>query len=192
MTSIKNIIYTIATLEDINNILELHSKYHVDTIESSDKPDGFITTNFSKKQLQNLIIQEQGIFIAKLDEEIIGYVMSASWDYWQQWPIFSFMSEQLNNKMLQNCQINKFNSYQYGPVCIDRKYRSLGIFKKLFEFSLEQMSKKYKISVTFINKINIRSLNAHINKTALEIINEFEFNQNQYYELACFTSNEGN
>jgi hypothetical protein len=46
---------------------------------------------------------------------------------------------------------------------------------------------RFSIGVTFINKLNPRSLKAHTHKLDLEIIDEFEFKENSYYGLAFLT-----
>ena len=46
------------------------------------------------------------------------------------------------------------NSYQYGPVCVDKSVRGQGVFEQIFAFALEQMSRRYPFLVTFINQIN--------------------------------------
>ena len=50
------------------------------------------------------------------------------------------------------------------------------------------MAEQYPYLVTFINKINTRSFSAHTKKLGLHVIQEFEFNGNQYYELVYDTS----
>ena len=77
---------------------------------------------------------------------------------------------------------------KYGPICIDKSVRGSGVLEKIFDFSREHMSKKYPILVTFINKINPRSYEAHVRKLGLSVIQEFEFNNNSYYELVYDTS----
>ncbi len=178
----------IAQLEDIDNILALHSKYQINTILEDDKKDGFVTTAFTKEQLTQLITEEQGLFIAIKDERVVAYVMSASWKFWCIWPMFEQMVKDLPNIRFQGQELTVENSYQYGPVCVDKEFRGSGLLKEVFDFALENMAKKYPILITFINKINPRSYNAHVNKLGLEVIEEFTFNNNNYYELACFTS----
>jgi len=178
----------IAALEDIDNILKLHYKYQIDTISEKDKKDGFVTTAFDKEQLADIITQEQGIFIAIRNDKVVGYVMSASWKYWSKWPIFAFMIKDLANLEYLGATLTINNSYQYGPVCIDKSVRGSGLLEKLFDFALESMLKKYKILVTFVNKINPRSFEAHRRKLGLTVIQEFEFNNNQYYEMVYDTS----
>lgn len=178
----------IAEISDIDNILKLHFKYQVDSIANEDKKDGFVTTSFTKEELTNLILKEQGLFIALKNGEVVGYVMAASWEFWSMWPMFVQMIKDLKNLEYLGMQLSTKNSYQYGPVCIDKKFRGTGLLEELFDFSREYMSKKYPILVTFVNKINPRSYTAHTKKLGLTVIQEFEFNNNSYYELVYDTS----
>ena len=54
----------------------------------------------------------------------------------------------------------------------------------IFEEMRLEFVKKYPISITFINKINLISEKAHTKKLGWEIIDEFEFNHNHYIGLA--------
>jgi hypothetical protein len=49
------------------------------------------------------------------------------------------------------------------------------------------LAKRFPILVTFVNKTNGRSFAAHTRKLGLDVIHEFEFNHNRYYEMACLT-----
>ncbi len=178
-----------AQLDEIDAVLRLHAKYQIDTIAEEDKTDGFVTTSFTIEQMTRLIEEENGLFIAKDNERVVGYAMAASWAFWSAWPIFSYMINRLGEFDFQGTKLTVENSYQYGPVCIDKEYRGTGLIEKLFEFSAEAMSNRYGVLVTFINKNNPRSYKAHTQKIGLEVIGEFEFNGNQYYELAYDTSN---
>jgi hypothetical protein len=178
----------IAQISDIDKVLELHSKYQINSIKEEDKKDGFVTTAFTKEQLTKLINEEQGLFIAIKDEQVVAYVMSASWQFWSVWPMFAHMIKDLPNLTYLGQTLSVDNSYQYGPVCVDKSVRGTGVLEALFDFARAEMSKKYPILVTFINKINPRSYEAHTRKLGLEVIQEFEFNNNNYYELVYDTS----
>ncbi len=180
--------YKIAQIKDIEKVLELHSKYQIDSIKQEDKKDGFITTAFTKEQMVDLITLEQGLFIAIENEKIVAYVMSASWKFWSRWPMFAFMMEDLPNLEYLGQKLTVQNSYQYGPVCVDIEYRGSGVLEKIFDFARENMAKRFPILVTFINKINPRSYEAHTKKLKLEVIKEFSYNNNNYYELVYDTS----
>ena len=178
----------IANKSHVEGILKLHAKYQIDSIKEEDKKDGFVTTAFTKEQLEDIIEKEQGIFVALKNNVVVAYVMSASWAYWSKWPMFVYMIEDLPNLRYLGREITVDNSYQYGPVCVDKTVRGQGILEALFDFALEKMSKKYEILVTFVNKINPRSFEAHKRKLGLEVIQEFEFNNNNYYEMVFDTS----
>ena len=180
--------YKIAQIKDIEKVLQLHFKYQIDTIRQEDKKDGFITTAFTKEQMVDLITLEQGLFIAIENEKIVAYVMSASWKFWSRWPMFAFMMEDLPNLEYLGQKLTVQNSYQYGPVCVDKEYRGSGVLEKIFDFARENMAKRFPILVTFINKINPRSYEAHTKKLKLEVIEEFSYNNNNYYELVYDTS----
>ncbi len=178
----------IAELTDIDDVLELHYKYQIDSIAEADKKDGFVTTPFTEQELSNLIQQENGLFIAKKDGKVVAYVMAASWQFWSVWPMFAYMIEDLPNLEYLGQKLSTENSYQYGPVCIDKTVRRSGVLEQIFEFAREKMSERYPILVTFINKNNPRSYEAHTRKLGLEVIQEFEFNNNSYFELVYDTS----
>ena len=179
---------SMARIVDIEEVLHLHSKYHIDTISEEDKKDGFITTAFTRDNLINLI-KEEGLFLAKNEENrIIGYVMAASWSFWSIWPMFKFMMHDLKSMIYLNQTLNTRNSYQYGPICIDKIARGTDVLYKLFDFARQKMAKKYPILVTFINITNRRSYQAHRKKLGLEVIKEFQFNGNRYYTMVYDTS----
>ena len=60
------------------------------------------------------------------------------------------------------------DSYQYGPMCVDRSIRGTGAFEALFFASLEQFRDRFPLMLTFVNQINKRSENAHNNKAHMD------------------------
>lgn len=183
-----NIELRMAKQTDIEAILRLHYRYQINSISDEDKKGGFITTAFTEDELLALIQQENGLFLALIDDTIVAYAMAASWLFWSNWPLFEYMTKSLSEVNYAGYHLNINNSYQYGPVCVDTGFRGMGVFEKIFHYSLQSMSSRYPVLVTFINKLNSRSYSAHINKAGLEVIKEFEYNGNAYYELACLTN----
>ncbi len=176
-----------AALEDLEGVLALHRKYHIDSIDINDKPNGFVTTNFTQEQLETLINVENGITIAKENGIVVGYAMAASWQFWSAWPLFAHMIQELPKNALGNQILTADNSYQYGPICIDSALRGKGVLEKIFSASLENMANRFPIMVTFINQINHRSYAAHTKKVPMTTVGTFQFNNNDYYMLACPT-----
>ncbi len=175
--------YRNANINDIYGVSQLQKKYHIYTISEEDKPDGFVTTLFTEEQFKELIEKENGLAIACDNDKVIAYAMAASWDYWSAWPLFQYMINDLPNIQYLGYTLSTENSYQYGPICIDKQYRGTEVLPNLFEFSRLQMKDKYPVLITFINQINGRSYRAHVDKLGLEVIKTFDYNNNHYYEL---------
>lgn len=179
---LSNIIITTATEEDIPGIVALHTANLVVNLTEVEKQGGFVTTALTVDQIQTVIYQ-QGLFIAKNEGSIIGFIFAADWEFFKQWPIFEYMIQLFPSYSFKDFEITTTNSFQYGPICIDKNYRGKGIITELFEYMRIQMKGLYPLSLTFINKTNIPSFKAHTEKLAWEVIDEFQFNQNSYYVL---------
>lgn len=177
----------LATPGDIGDVMMLLKKYHINSIQAADKPDGFVTTNMSPRQMEALIVQEQGITIAKEKNAIVGFAMAGSWEYWSEWPLFAHMIQKLPEHALGGQILSAKNTYQYGPICVDKSVRGSGVFERIFHFSLHSMHERFPTMVTFINQINHRSYAAHTKKVHMSTVGTFQFNGNDYYMLACPT-----
>jgi len=174
----------IGNKNDIDGILALQEKNLCRNLNKTELKNGFVTTPFTAKQIEE-IINENGIFVAiNNNNNLIAYAFAGSWKYFEQWEIFNFMVSRFPNLTFNGNKITTENSFQYGPVCIDKAYRGKGFLNKIFEEMRVEFHKKYPISITFINKINIISEKAHTKKLGWKIIDEFEFNNNTYIGLA--------
>ena len=184
----------LATMEDFDGILALHRTYHTNYISDEDRPNGFVTTNFTDEQLETLIVKEKGVMLAKTDDgQIVGYATAASWDYWAQWPLFTYMIEHLEEYSLNGQTITKENSYQYGPVCVHTSVRGTGVFEAMFKASLASMKERYPIMATFINQINPRSYAAHTRKVHMTADRQGAFRTNPQLHVTnkrpfCFSA----
>ncbi len=176
----------VAIAADVEGILQLQALNLYSNLSEADRAAGFVTTPFTVAQIEQLLAQT-GAFVAEDDGKILGYAFAGSWDFFSQWPIFPYMVSRFPLLDFQDTPITETNSFQYGPVCIDRSIRGSGIFPQLFATMRSGMADRYPIGVTFINKINPRSVAAHTRKLDLTIVDEFEFNHNSYYGLAFGT-----
>jgi hypothetical protein len=179
---IENILLQVAKTTDIPGILALQELYLVSNMTEEEKKSGFVTTPFSVAQLQEVIDQE-GLFIAKDNTKIIAYIFAASWNYFSQWAIFNHMTPLLPEITFRDFKLTTSNTFQYGPICIDKKYRGKGLINPFFDFMRVHLLKKFPVSITFINKTNLPSQKAHIEKLKWEVVGDFEFNNNNYFIL---------
>lgn len=177
------ITFEIAKISDIQGVLALQDLYLVTNLSEEEKAFGFVTTPFTVQQLTE-VIQKEELFLAKDNNKIIGYIFAGSWEFFNQWPIFNYMNSLFPKLTFLDFKITTTNSFQYGPICIHKDYRGKGLITSLFELMRINLSQKYPLSLTFINKINIPSTKAHTEKLKWTIIGDFKFNTNDYYILA--------
>jgi hypothetical protein len=178
----------IATASDIEGILDIQAQNLYANLSGDELADGFVTTPFTPELIRSLLAQD-GAFVAEFEGRIVGYILAGGWDFYAQWEIFRLMAARLPELKFQGEQIIVDRSFQYGPVCIDRSCRGNGTLAQLFTTMQSSFAPRFPIGVTFINKLNDRSLAAHHRKLNFEIIDEFEFNNGHFYTLAF--SNHG-
>lgn len=183
---IKAIIVRTGKICDISGILSLQERNLYSNLSETDHPNGFVTTSFTFAQLEKLLIEE-GIFVAVSNNKVVGYAMAGSWKFFSQWPIFPYMSARLSTLRFMKSVIDTENSFQYGPVCIDVSYRGSALFPLMFEKLRIELSKRYPIGITFINRVNQCSFAAHNRKLGMQVIDQFEFDGRQYHVLAFDT-----
>jgi hypothetical protein len=168
---------------DIDGVLSLQENNLYGNLNEEELKNGFVTTPFTINQLEE-IIKQNGMFIAENEKhKIIAYAFAGSWEYFEQWEIFNFMVSRFSTLLFKEYEITTDNSFQYGPVCIDKNYRGIGILNLIFEEMRIEFYKKYLISITFINKVNEISEKAHTKKLGWEVIDEFVFSGNTYIVL---------
>ena len=178
---------SIANTNDIVGVLELQEKYLLINTPNAVRAGGFVTTPFTKNQIETVIANKK-LFVAKLDDKIVAYMFAGAWDFWKQWEIFPFMAAKLPHLSFLEHKLTDINTFQYGPVCIDASQRGTTLFPTLFETMRIEMKTEFKVGITFINQINRRSYEAHTKKLGMKVIDKFHFNNNNYYTLAFETS----
>jgi hypothetical protein len=176
----------IATESDIDGILHLQSQNLYANLAGDELADGFVTTPFTPELIRDLLTQD-GAFVAESEGRIVGYILAGRWEFYSQWGIFRLMISRLPELSFQGKKIEVDRSFQYGPVCVDRTLRGSGILSQMFETMQSSFAPRLPIGVTFINKLNHRSLAAHHRKLNFEIVDEFEFNSGHFHTLAFST-----
>jgi hypothetical protein len=178
---------THANLEQEYDFMSLQASNLVVNLPIELHAGGFVTTPFTNAQYAQLV-SEQRLVVALADDKIVGYVISADWNFLKQYPIFAYMIELLPSLSIDGVHMSENNSYQYGPVCIDEQWRGKNILPQLFEFAKKHMSTHYPYGLTFINSRNQRSKQAHLHKLNLEHITDFNFNDQNYHLLGFKTN----
>jgi hypothetical protein len=168
---------------DIPGIIDLQTQNLLANLAADQLSDGFVTTPFTSDLITDLLAQ-QGVFVAVNDDRVIAYAFAGSWDFYERWPIFPHMVSLMPSWQFQSQPLSAQQTFQYGPVCVDKKYRGQQVLPSLFETLRFSFASRYASGVTFINQLNPRSYAAHTKKLHWQEIAEFEFNSNKFYGLA--------
>jgi hypothetical protein len=171
---------------DISGILDLQAQNLYVNLAPTELGDGFVTTPFTPELLQQLLHQT-GVFVADREDKIVAYLLAGDWEFFSQWEIFIVMLDRLPHLKFKGRSMPVEQSFQYGPICLDRSVRGTTVFPDIFAYMRSSFAPKFPIGITFINKLNQRSFAAHTRKLDLEIIDEFELNNNSFYTLAFDT-----
>ncbi len=177
----------VAIAADIAGILKLQGLNLYPHLSVAERAAGFVTTPFTAPQIE-VLLGQTGVFVAEKQGEVVGYAFAGSWEFFSQWAIFSHMASRFPQLTWHGTSITTANTFQYGPVCIDRALRGSGILPSLFATLRATWAPRFPIGLTFINQANPRSLAAHTRKLNLEIVDEFAFNGNSYYSLGFWTN----
>jgi hypothetical protein len=175
--------FRLADLSDIEGVLSLQEKYLITNIPLEKRSGGFVTTPFTPEQIQQAIALD-GLFVAVQDNLIAGYVFAADWNFFSQWPIFPYMVARIPRLSFGDFKLTAENTFQYGPICIDSAFRGSDVLHGLFAVMSKRLALKFPVGLTFINKQNERSFAAHTKKLSLLVVDQFEFNNNEFYMLA--------
>ncbi|WP_133405744.1 GNAT family N-acetyltransferase [Parashewanella tropica] len=165
-----------ATLQDLKQIaqLEIDNLHDEHQLDVSSK----LGQSFSLEQLAT-ILSQGFIYIAEVNTNIIGYVLVAPWSFFNKWPIYKKMYQQLPMHGISQQQ-----SCQYGPIWVNKAYRGKNVFQPLFEAIKQQTLSKYQHMVTFIAEDNERSFRAHTRNDNMKVLDFFEMDERGYYLLA--------
>ena len=109
-----------AAMDDFDGVKALLKANHVSNLSAEEQKSGFVTTNLTDEQLEALIVKENGVTIAREGGRVIAFALAAPWEYWSQWPLFVHMIGELRKYNYLGQKLTVENTYQYGPVCIDR------------------------------------------------------------------------
>jgi hypothetical protein len=168
---------------DIPGIIALQAQNLLANLAVDQLSDGFVTTPFTPELITELLAQ-QGVFVAVQNNQVIAYALAGGWDFFDRWPIFSHMVSLIPSWQFQDQPLTVEKTFQYGPVCVDKKYRGQQVLPPLFEILRLNLASRYSIGVTFINQLNPRSYAAHTKKLNWQLVAEFEFNSGNFYGLA--------
>ncbi|MDB5230802.1 MAG: hypothetical protein JWN76_1607 [Chitinophagaceae bacterium] len=124
------------------------------------KEQGFVTWLYSPGLLKDMHNLAPSI-IVKDNESVVGYALVTLKESRAFHADIKMMLQHLEQIIYQGKTFSSHNYYVMGQVCIDKKYRSQGIFQMLYEQHRKSYSNRFDMVVTEVSTSNLRSQKAH-------------------------------
>lgn len=169
--------------EDITAILDVQAANFIGSMEDTERRDGFLSMQFTREQFQEMA-SHVGIVVAVTGDHLAGYLCASSCEFNRPFPLLAAMMQRFDTIDYRNRSLASSRVFIYGPVCIDRAYRSRGLLRRLYETLRREVSGRYDIGVAFVADDNPHSLHAHADGLGMAHVGEFIFSGKRYHILA--------
>jgi len=124
------------------------------------KKEGFVTWLYPIELLKKMHQLSPSIII-KDAEKVVAYALTTLKEAQKFHPDLDNMFRNLAKVHYKNMLLSFYNFYCMGQICVDHRYRSMGLVHMLYQKHKEVFSKQYDFILTEISANNIRSLRAH-------------------------------
>ena len=165
------LVTTVSTDEELQQISvlnQLNLKKNISAKEISE--EGFVSWEYDFDLLKAIHHFSPSI-IAKENNKVVGYALVAPKTAATVHPELAALLPQIEPLVYNNRPLSAYNYYLMGQVCIDKNYRGLTLFDKMFALHKTVYQPQFDFVVTTISTQNIRSLKAH-ERVGFKIIHE--------------------
>lgn len=174
-----------ATPDDFAAILALQLLNHGENLAENERGDGFLTTRLTLAGLEERAAHN-GVVVVRAGIELAGFACAEEWDLSEphlfHQAVFGLFPLQLGNSLIES-----HNSFQYGPVCVARRFRGRGVLPLLFDAIRFNFRERYEWGVTFVDHCNGRSFAAHTRKLGLQMLTDLPYDTTIYHVLGFST-----
>ena len=175
--------YRRAIVGDYSAILRLQSANFIASLSEEEREDGFLSAEFTPRQVREMA-EDLGTTIATVDGEVVGFLCAFRNEFDHGSPVVAKMLDAYPLVSFDGQPLSSYNSYVYGPVCIDRGYRRRGLLRGLYETQKQELAGLFEVGVAFVSRSNPHSLSAHIAGLGMTEVADFELKGNVYVILA--------
>jgi len=140
---------------ELEQILEIQSRAIKSNVSDEDRiKEGYITVPHTFDILKEM--NDASPHILAIDgDTVAGYALVMLRRFRNKIPVLEPMFESADALLPMH------NYLAMGQICIDKPYRSQGLFKGLYNFYREELSATYDCLFTEVATANTRSLEAH-------------------------------
>jgi predicted GNAT superfamily acetyltransferase len=181
--SIDRVEYRRAASQDYSAIVQLNAANFFANLNESERADGFLSALFTAEQIAAMA-EDLGITVAITDGLVTGFLCAFRNHFNHGSPVVAKMFESYDRVYFEGRLLSSFNSYAYGPVCIDRAYRRQGLLRGLYEAQKQELAGQFEVGVALIARSNPHSMQAHVAGLGMIEVGEFEANGNIFSTVA--------
>ncbi len=165
------------TTKELKEILALQQKNLPVNISTSEITEqGFVSAQHTLELLTKMHDAHPHI-IAKHNDKVVGYALCMLQEFRNDIPLLTPMFK-LSDSAIKELDEN-LNYLVMGQVCVDKEYRKRGIFRALYNYMKENISKEYTAIITEVDLKNTRSVNAH-KAVGFEVLKEYTSNHQNW------------
>ena len=147
--------------EELEQILVLQSNNLSHTLKPEEKAqEGFLTIQHDIDTLKLMHGLAPSVII-KHEKEVVAYALTMLRECRELIPELESMFSLFGHLEWKGKPLSEENFYVMGQVCVDKKYRGMGLFDQLYDFHREVYRHRFNLLVTEISMRNTRSLRAH-------------------------------
>ncbi|HEY6363670.1 MAG TPA: hypothetical protein VI585_02645 [Candidatus Binatia bacterium] len=94
--------------------------------------------------------EDLGTTIASVDGDVVAFLCAFRTEFNHGSPVVAKMLESYDRVEFDGKALSSYNSYVYGPVCINRAYRRRG----LYEAQKQELAGRFEVGVAFVSRTN--------------------------------------
>lgn len=178
----------LATREDFGAFAALQEQVLVSNLALDQRAQGFVSTAFSPDDLEEILrLDACGSWIAETQNgELVGSVFGLGWNYCARRPLFQTWLKRFPIAF-DGAFVDEANSFQWGPVAVDARFRGTGVLPALFAGVKHDFAPRFAFGATCISTRNPRSLAAHTRKLGMRVVDEWPFDDVPWNTLVFST-----
>jgi predicted GNAT superfamily acetyltransferase len=168
---------------DYAALLALQEANLRDNLAPDQRTEGFLSARFSRDQFATMDA-DVAVVVAEIDGSIVGYLCGSGVEFNRRFALLAAMIERYPHTQMHRRSLDSYESFVYGPVCVDRRFRGRGVLRGLYRALRAEVTDKFDIGVAFVAQDNAHSLSAHVQGLGMVDVGRFEFDARAYRILA--------
>lgn len=158
----------IAKEEELDAIVFMQAEYNKYNLSLTDRREnGFLSLITNREQL-SVLNRDLGVTVATCNGEVVGYEIPVGLKHCDNIPLFIPLREEVLKLSMDGQHLDETNTVISGQICVDRKYRSMGIGEAMHLNLTERLSSDYEFTVVEVDELNDRSMHFSQDRLCLQ------------------------